>query len=235
MAIDLIPAGSPYAACLGAPASLVVSKVWLPHDPPREIGPGELDAVTTAKNRIYWQWQKGPEWQALAGIIGLGGQGLVSEQYQIATYRYLSTGFGQILDELGAAVGLDRMGLAEEVYRLAIRVRGASLTSDAGIDAVTTPVKQLLGEDAVTYMPAYPAAFWWVISIPVSPSLLELLLELLPPLVGQGIGASIVLAPPESPGWDWSPGETWAASWSSVYGAVDASVASPWGWSVSVG
>ncbi len=234
MAIDFTPSGNLLGSILFAQPALIIQKVWIPHDAPKAIGPGELDATTTARNRIYWQWQKGPNWQALAGIIGIGFQAVVSEQFEISRYRYLSTGFGQILDELGALVGLERMGLPEELYRLAIRVRGASLTSDGGIDAVMSPVKQLLGDDAVTYVPQYPASFIWQINVALSQEMLDLLLVLLPPLLPAGVGAYILLAPPESPGWDYSTPQAWASSWSSVYGAVDASVVAPWTWSVQV-
>jgi hypothetical protein len=235
MAIDLVPAGTLTGNFILAQPTLIISKVWQPHAPPKRIGPGELDAVTTATDRIYWEWQDGPNWQTLVGIIGLAAQAVVSEQFQISEYRYLETGFGQILDELGAVVGLDRQGLGEELYRLAIRVRGASMISDAGIDAVTTPVKQLLGEDAVTYVPTYPASFMWVISVAVPPDLLALLLELLPPLIGAGIGAALLLAPPETPGWDSLTPQVWAASWSSSIGAVDDNVAAAWTIAVQVG
>jgi GNAT superfamily N-acetyltransferase len=235
MAIDLIPAGVLWGSLWSTPAAALVSKVWIPHDPPKPIGPGELDTITTATNRIYWQWQQGPNWLALETILGTGFAAVIAEQFQVSEYRYLDTGFGSILDELGAAVGLERMGLPEELYRAAIPVRGASLISDAGIDAVMAPVKQLLGAANVTYLPAYPAAFYWVITAAVAPTVLDLLLVLLPPLIGQGIGAALLLSPPESPGWDWTPAEAWAASWGSIYGPVDASVAAPWGWSVPVG
>lgn len=236
MAVDLIPGGALLGTLTVQPAVLLLMKVWIPHDPPKPIGPGELDAVTTATNRIYWEWHEGPNWQALAGdIIGTGYQVLVSEQFQVSEYRHLETGWGQTLDEIGASVGLARNGLPQELYRQAIAVRGASMVSNAGIDSVMRPIKSLLGAGNVVYLPTYPAAFCWVILIALPPEVLDLLLELLAPLAGSGIGMKLALAPPESPGWDWAVAQTWAGSWSSAYGAVDASVASTWGWAISVG
>lgn len=235
MAVDLIPIGVVFGSLDTKTPVLVVCKVWKPHEPPQPIGPGELDCDTTVRNRIYWQWRPGPNWQKLAGILAAACAQLGEEQLEVSEYRYLETGFGGILDELGALVGLDRSGLDEELYRRAIPVRGASLLSDAGIDAVMAPAKAMLGAGNVTYYPTYPAAFCWIVTIALSPQLLDLLLVLLPPLVGAGISGKLLLSPPESPGWDWTTTQTWAASWGSIYGPVDASVAAAWGWSVPIG
>lgn len=234
MAVDLIPADFLFTRTLAKTPEILLSLVWDPHKPPRPIPPGELDAVRTALIRIYKQWSQGPNWVSLVTIIGTGFSQVVDEQYEISRFRYLATAFGATLDELGALVGLDRQDLDEELYRRAIRARGASTIGDAGIDAVMLPAKVILGENGVTYAPSYPRAYCYILNVPVTQQILDLLVRLLTPLPGCGIGAKLVLSPPEAPGWDWTTAQAWAASWSSVYGAVDLSVASPWGWTVQL-
>jgi len=244
MTIELDPGGGLFGTpSISQPVCVQVLLWWEPNAEPRQIPPGDLDAIQTLRRRVYEQWTEDPSWRSqdggdtpgLAEIIGAGLASVVAEHYQIDQLRWLSTASGSTLDELGALVGLARNGLSDAVYRRAIQARGASLIGDAGIDAVMRPIKLLLGPTAVTYAPAYPRGFTWVVTIALSQDLLELVVSLVSESVaGCGIGATILLSPPEIPGWDWTAPQAWASSWSSAYGAVDASVASPWGWSVAI-
>lgn len=244
MTVELEPAAGLLATVtIPAPNGVQVLTPWDPNAEPRPISIGDLDGPETQRKRIYWQWQLDPGWLSqdgqtpgLAEILGMGMDALREEHYQIDQLRWLSTATGETLDELGAMVGLPRNGLSDEVYRRAIQARGASLTGDAGIDAVMLPARILFGDGNVSYAPNYPRAFCWVVTVALSSQLLELAVSILEESVaGSGIGACILLAPPETPGWDWTAPQAWAASWSSAYGPVDPSVASGWGWSVPVG
>jgi hypothetical protein len=82
-----------------------------------------------------------------------------------------------VLDEWGALVDLPRNGLSDGVYRRAIYARGASTIGDAGIDAVMRPIKELLGPGSVSYAPAYPRGFCWIVHIALSVELLELVVS----------------------------------------------------------
>lgn len=244
MTVVLEPAGGLFATLtLPAPHGVQVLTPWDANAEPRPVAVGDLDGVETVRRRVYWQWQEDPSWLSqdgetpgLAEIIGLGLNSVTAEHYQIDQLRWLETASGSTLDEIGAVVGLPRNGLEDGIYRQAIKARGASLVGDAGIDAVMRPAKILLGETAVTYAPAYPRAFCWVVNIALSVDLLELVVSLLEVSVaGCGIGAKILLSPPDLPGWDWTTPQAWASSWSSAYGATDLATVAPWGWSVSVG
>lgn len=236
MTVELEPAGGLFATVtIQQPTVALALLPWDPNREPRPIPPGALAAVETIRMRIYWQWRQDPSWLALAKIIGEGLAVVVGEQYQIDQLRWVSTATRSTLDEIGALVGLPRNGLSDEIYRRAIIARGSSTIGDAGIDAVMRPIKILLGADAVTYAPAYPRGFCWIVHVSLSTELLELVVSLVSDsVVGCGIGAKILLSPPDSPGWDWTTPQAWAASWSSAYGAVDASVAAPWGYSVAI-
>jgi len=245
MTVDLEPAGGLFATPqILQPANAQVLLCWDPNLEPRPIPVGDLDGTGTVRKRIYWQWQQDPSWLSqddgetpgLAEIIGAILNQVTEEQYQIDQLRWLSTATGVTIDEIGALVGLMRNGLGDGIYRQSIRARGASLIGDAGIDAVMRPAKILLGEGSVSYAPNYPRAFCWIVNIAISMDLLDLLVSLLEVSVaGAGIGACILLSPPELPGWDWTTPQAWASSWSSAYGAVDASVVAPWGYSISIG
>jgi hypothetical protein len=234
--VELEPGGGLFATLtIQPPAVVQVMQPWDPNVEPRPIPPGSLDAFETCSDRIYWQWQQDPNWQSLAEIIASALDIVVTEQFEIDQLRWIETGARGVLDDWGALVDLPRNGLGDGVYRRAIYARGASTIGDAGIDAVMRPIKILLGAQNVSYAPAYPRGFCWIVHIALSFELLELVVSLVSVSVaGCGIGAKILLAPPESPGWDWSTPQAWAASWSSAYGPVDQSVAAPWGWSVAI-
>lgn len=236
MAVNLIPAGPIVAVATVATPKLLVSKVWQPHAPPKPIGPGELDATKTATDRVYWQWQEGENFLALAGIIGRGGDLIAAEQLEISEYRYIETGWGQILDEWGAFVDFKRRGVPDAFYRSALRARGASTAGDGGIDAVMLPARTLLGDDNVSYLPQYPAGFCWGVSISLPIEVLDILVDLLTPVVPLGVSAKILLTQTVTPGWGSSAGaSSWTSSWASSAGAVSLSAVAPWTHAVNVG
>jgi len=216
---------------------------WDPNVEPRPIAPGDLDGVGTIRKRIYWQWQQDPSWLSqdggatpgLAEILGAALDTVTLEHYQIDQYRWLDTATGTTLDELGALVGLSRNGIGDDLYKRAIQAKGASLVGDAGIDAVMRPAKILLGAGNVSYAANYPRAFCWVVTVAVSAEYLSLLVSILGESVaGAGIGAKILLSPPELPGWDWTTPQAWASSWASAYGVTDLATVAAWGWSVAL-
>lgn len=242
MAVVVDPAGGLFAVLtLTQPVGLVI-RPWEPNAEPVPIAPGELDTVETALRRIYWQWHGTlpdgslKNWTKLGTIIGTAWQSTVDEHFQIDQFRFLATAFGATVDEIGALVSLLRFTADDGLYKQAIKARGASTVGDAGIDAVMRPAKVFLGATNVSYLPAYPRGFCYIVLVALDTDLLALLADLIRAenVAPCGVGSKIVLAPPESPGWDWSTPQAWAGSWSSAYGVVDLSVVAPWGWSLAL-
>jgi hypothetical protein len=224
MAVDAYPFGVATSQNLYGLALPVVLSVWDPTTP-KPIAPGQLDAVTTVTRRIYYQFSRDyPGWRALAQWIGEGWQAVSDQQAEIASLRGLANGYGQILDEIGYGVGLDRMGLGDDDYRRAIRVRGASLDSDGSIPEILDIVAGLFGEAAAVgaYVPWYPAAA--ALYVPsLSASDADLLVFLVREAIPSGVGLTLVLTDLAAPGPSYSDGATpalWAGPRPSFSGGV---------------
>lgn len=236
MALDATPFGLAISQNGYGFAAPVVLLLWDPNTP-KPIPPGQLDAVTSAVQRLYYQFSRDTEgWRKLAAYIGERFQTANDQQAEILVGRLLANAIGQTLDELGFGVGLPRQGLGDADYRQAIRVRGASLDSDGTIPDVLSIVAGLFGAIPGAYQPWYPAAF--AILVPsLSASEASLLAFLLKKAIPSGVGLTLVVTDPVTTGWSYSDGatvDTWAGPRWDYSGGSDASATSPWGFAVSV-
>ena len=86
-----------------------------PESPLLEIRPGELDAVTTALRRLWYQLQNGIEWPRLMTFIGEQWAEQERALGSVDQARYLSTAEGTVMDEIGALVNRPRAGLSDDL------------------------------------------------------------------------------------------------------------------------
>jgi len=192
-----------------------------------EIRPGELDCHTTALRRIWYEFTREDagrdSWERLLGIVGdaFAGQELGLGSVHLA--RWVSTAEGLVLDEIGALVDQPRLGLSDDLYRLAIRARAASLFTSGTIPEIVEVSRALLG-DVVRVVELWPATI--VISSPDVPAaIFLLLLQILDPMIAAGVAALLeTYDSAGTAGWGSTtdPGETEilvAGSWSSTTGA----------------
>jgi hypothetical protein len=238
MAIDVQPFGFPETTNeLGfvAPSVLLA---W-DRDNPREIGPGNLDAVTTALSRLYYVFSRDPLWRSLATYIGEIFQAPNEQQAQIRVARWLANAVGDTLDEIGFGFGLQRSGLTDDEYRQAIRVRGASFDSDGTIPEIMGIVAGLFGPEAAVgaYVPWYPAGF--ALLVPdLTADEAALLVALLEEPIPAGVGAVLVVTSDLATGWSYSDPatvDTWAGPRWDFSGGSDISATGPWGYSLAIG
>ena len=219
-------------------AVLVSMTPWIPSTP-QEILPGGYDAETTALQRLYYQFSRSPEWRDLAAYIGSRYTPIVTQMPALREQRELANATGPALDDLGAAVGLPRMGLGDEGYRTAIRVRGASLLSDGTIPDIMAIVAGLFGLEAAAgaYVPWYPRRF--ALYVPtLTAAQLDLLVFLLGAPLLAGVGLTLVVTDPAAPGPSYTdPGtdDVWTASPDYTEATRDLAASAGWGYSVAVG
>ena len=206
---------------------------WQPNNT-REIPPGRFDAALTAEQRLYYWNSRDPLWIGLAATIGDTFADVVAQQAQVQPARVLETAQGETLDELGYGVGLRRSGLGDTEYRVAIRAAGGSLSSSGTIPDVLRVATAIAGPD-VGYTPWYPAGF--ALTFPaLSASEVAVAVALLREPIPAGVTVTLVITSLEisGPGYsDPATDETWTSRWS-YSGGADASVASGWGFAVSI-
>jgi hypothetical protein len=151
------------------------------------IGPGEMDAETTARRRRWYQLSNAPGWDVLLTLIGQGQAHLEAAIGSVDQGRWLVNAEGTVLDEIGALVNRPRVGLSDALYRLAIRSEAASLLSSGTIPEILELTRSLLG-DEVRVRELWPATI--VISAPdVASDVFLVLLDILADVPAAGVGA----------------------------------------------
>jgi hypothetical protein len=117
---------------------------------------GALDAVATALERIYKQFERGQHWRDLAELIGECFQDVEDLLHEVSVNRYRSTAVGVQLDDIGELVGQPRGSLTDdELYRVAILVEAAAMVSSGTLPEVIDVVRSIGTNYSVTEL--YPA------------------------------------------------------------------------------
>lgn len=201
-----------------------------------EIRPGELDTVTTALRRLWFQWRSTTSWPLLLGMLGDLWADLELGLGSVDQSRYISTAEGDVLDEIGALVNLGRGGLSDDLYRLAIRARAASLFTGGTIPELVEITSALLGRILVTEW--FPAAFS-VQALDVPTDVFLLMLEILSAFPVAGVAAILInWNTAETAGWGTSYSTMQPSpvgSWSSSYGADADDALSLWSTGAPIG
>ncbi len=192
-----------------------------PQAPLLEIRPGELDGPTTALRRLWAQFQGAVTWETLLGLIG---QQMETHELALGSVdlgRWVSTAEGVNLDEIGALVNMPRNGMADKIYRLAIRAEAASLFSSGTLPEILE-ICTVLVSSQVRVVQRFPASI--DIRAPdLDDDVYRALLRILADVPAAGVGALLST-------WESTVG-TGALGWSSTTGAV-----TPFGsWSSTTG
>jgi hypothetical protein len=188
------------------------------------IDTGALDCVTTALNRLYYQWQGGANWQALMTTLGQVVQNLETLQEDIAEQRSLLTATGVQLDYIGELFGVARGSFDDELYRLAIIAKGAAMTSSGTTDELIGILQVMFEGADVNVLDAYPAnIIVTVADTPLDLSIVAFVASVFLPAVAAGVGSVFVASDPSLVG-----------GWSSTTGVAPSGV-TPGVWSSSTG
>lgn len=133
---------------------------------PDGIPAGELDAIRTALNRLFKQFESDPDWRNLATVIGEQFKNVDIQQLAITGGRYVSNAIGATLDDIGEIVGRPRGGLTDDDdYRQAIIAEGASLITSGTVPEILEVVAALLGAiPGVVFTEKFPAS--WALCVP---------------------------------------------------------------------
>lgn len=197
-----------------------------------EIRPGELDCRTTALRRIWYQYRSTTTWPVLLGLVGDAFALLENGQGSVAVARWVSTAEGLVLDEIGALVDQPRGGLDDDLYRLAIRARAASLATAGTIPEIVEISRALLS-DQVRVQELWPATVA-ITSPDVATDIFLLLLQILDPMLAAGVaGLLSTYTSALVGGWasTTDPGfaeVTDLAGWTSTTGTDADDALSPW-------
>ena len=193
-----------------------------PQAPLVAIGPGELDAETTARRRRWYQLSNAPGWDTLLTLIGQGMAHLEAAIGSVDQGRWLVNAEGVVLDEIGALVNRPRQGLSDALYRLAIRSEAASLLSSGTIPEIVELTRTLLG-DEVRVRELWPATV--VIAAPDAPTdVFLVLLDVLADVLAAGVGALLST-------WDSAA----TGGWGSTTDPGETEVTDPGTWSATTG
>lgn len=168
---------------------------------PDGIPAGELDAVRTAINRIWKQFESDPDWRNLATLYGEEAKKIDVQHAAIKAGRYVSNAIGVTLDAIGELVGRPRGGLTDDdEYRQAIIAEGASLLTSGTVPEILEVVDALLGPGSgAVFTEKFPAS--WALCIPdLTASEFELLRVILADQPSAGIAAVLCTFDPLTAG-----------------------------------
>jgi hypothetical protein len=204
------------------------------------IDTGDLDCVMTCTNRLYYQWQDQPNWNAVMQVIGESCQPIEDLLREVQDQHTLAGAEGVQLDYIGELVGLPRGQFSDdELYRLALTAKGASLTSSGTPDELVGIAQILLPNADVTLVEAFPANIIFLIEEPdLDLTVAALVADLIGPVISAGVGSSFSAADPGLVGgWPSSKGaappQYTLGQWSSSKGPnPDTSARSLWAKSV---
>lgn len=154
------------------------------------IEPGCLDAMQTAADRIWKQYEGRETWADIMEIVGEPFAELDVVLGRVDVERYRSTAVGVQLDEIGAVVNRPRGGLLDdELYRLAILVDTASLYASGTIPEILELAHALVGDGhVITLDELFPANFRLRITDLETPIFL-LLADILSDVPAAGVGS----------------------------------------------
>jgi hypothetical protein len=85
--------------------------------------------------------------EAISAAIALEYQRFENVAHDVLTKRLLENSVGDILDQWGSLVRVDRLGRTDDDYRAIIQVAIAANDSDGGAEQVTWIASQLVGAD----------------------------------------------------------------------------------------
>lgn len=116
--------------------------------------------VEQGLDRLLERFKGRPNLEALLRILLLRIQHIDDVLYDLYIGLWLDNAVGEQLDALGFVVGEERLGRADELYKLYIRVR-VKINRSNGVVSDTLKVARLLVEPTadVEYIPEYPAAY----------------------------------------------------------------------------
>jgi hypothetical protein len=113
--------------------------------------------VIDAENRLLEQYKNKPNIKALVdGLIG-PVQTLEDAFNDLKLNRGISGAVGVQLDRLGDIVGIKRLGLDDETYRLRIKIQIVQNVSEGEPDRLIQVFQSLVGSLNVYYQENYPA------------------------------------------------------------------------------
>lgn len=202
----------PLNAIVGGTSSLLTTTVpWGAFDDPDSplrqtlpIEPGLLDCLRTTTDRLIKRIEFDVPWNAVMTAVAKAFCQVVDQQGQIARGIHLATARGVQLEQIGAAVGLPRNGLGDDLYELAIRARAASLLISGTGNELLALVRTLFPDAAaVTLEEWFPATI--KICVPnLSADEFQLLLTILAPAPAAGVGAVLeTFDPGTGAGWGY--------------------------------
>lgn len=167
---------------------------WLTDDDgtPIPVAPGYLDTYTLAVRRLWKQYEDRPNWLLTAKTIGLVFRDLNSQQRDIMARRYLSTAFGDTLDEIGALVKRPRGSLAADAdYAKAIAVDASTLFGSGTRPQIVSLARALFpASPFIRLVDRYPAGFVLTI-VGISGGDLDLLIDIASDVPAAGVGSWI--------------------------------------------
>lgn len=187
-------------------------------------GPGHLDTTQTANDRLYKQWEAGPNWLLLTAVAGQVFRDADEQQRLISEYRYLYTSGPWALEEVGALVGRARGSLAnDDDYRRAIQVDAATLFASGTRPEIIELARDLFPlAPPIKYRDRYPAG--WDLEIrSLTGSDMDLMVDIMSDVPAAGVGAWVsTYAVGNAGGWSSVHGAVagLTGKWSSVHGAT---------------
>lgn len=232
--------GGPSPAILGPLIPWGTTETGEPGSPFVPIPPGQLDCVTTARERLYKQFEAPrPNWTALSELIGELFCDVSRQQGQINSLRYVSTASGVQLDEIGELVGRPRNGLPDDDYRRAIVAAANALITSGTVPEILDLVRTLFGDSvSIDYQEFYPASFRLCV-FPLAPPDFDLLLQILADTPPAAVAALLcTFDPDEIAGWDTTTGNDAGpplASWTSTTGPDADDARSRWVYVAKIG
>lgn len=177
-------------------------------DPAAYIDTGDLACVTTALNRLYYQWQSAPNWVALMTAIGQAAQTLENLTADVAEQTSLATATGVQLDKIGEVFGVARGAFDDTLYRLAIIAKGAAMTSSGTVDELINILQVMFPTASVNVLDAPPANLVAIVSAsPLDLAIVAFVASIFLPAIAAGIGSVFVASNPALVGgWSSSTG-----------------------------
>lgn len=203
----------------------VLLRRWYPHRPPVPIQVGEIDIEGTLQDRIYALYkQVDPPanlWIDLVAVIGGSASDVVQLQGEVYRERYLANAVGDQLDAIGELVDLRRYSLDDDLYRKALRARGATVVRRRNVDSLLEVARLVFpAATEISYTPSYPAGFCLAIE-GVDAAELQTIAEVLSGMRPLGVDGCLVALQVDAPGMDSTTGpEVYTSSWDSTTGGA---------------
>lgn len=196
---------------------------WNQHEGPRPgegdlvpIPPGDLDAVTTAEERIWKQFEGTATWAAMCGVLGLAHGDVEHVMAQLEPMRYVGTATGVWLDRVGELVNLPRAGWTDDDdYRLAIIAEALSEITTGAPDEIIDLALRLAPDPEVVRYYEGVASFVLVIS-DLTGARFDLIRAVMRDMPPAGVGAWLDTYETDTtagPGWDPQPSPVGAPGW----------------------